>query len=423
MPKDYDDELIKIKKKSKKEKVQKNAPKVKGVTLDFSTEEKPKFSRYYMAISRRYRLMRYLTIVVLVVFLLVMLIFYRENITYSNLMYLMKDLDTDSQINVGAYGDISYDQSFYDDFHLFRQKIAHASSKGFTLHSQTGAVDLRSEEILSDPRLETGEKYALMYDAGTTRYWMYTTIAKVLSAECEFDIEDACVSDSGRYALLTKSDESRFLVTAYSQDFTPVTEYYMDKFVIDMAMDATGENIAIASTDVSMSGVSCELLLGKVGTQEKKNFEFPGIMPLYVQYTDDGKVVMICDSEMIIFDGKKEAAHISFEGLTPGSFNIVKNTVAISFPTNVIGSENELRVYNTNGEMQFSTTIRDKVLYTVTDGATAAYAVGEGSAYRLSFGDGKCIAEMTDVIPVGAIGVSSGLIVFGPSGSTFCFYD
>lgn len=422
----HDDDLIQIKRKNKKkikEKIPKNAPKTKGVTLDFTTDEKPQYSKYYMAISKRYRAMRYLTIVVLVVFLLVMLLFYRESITYSNLMYLMRDLDTDVQVNVGVYADISYEKSLYDDFHLFRQRIAHASNKGFTLYSQTGAVDLRNEEIVARPRLETSEKYALMYDAGTKRYWMYTTIAKVLSAESEFEIEDACVSDSGKYALLTKSDESRFLVTAYSQDFTAVTEYYMDKFVIDMDIDKTGENIAIASTEVSMSGVNCELLLGKIGTQQKDVFEYEGVMPLEVQYTEDGRIVMLCDSALMIYDGKKEVAKIDFEGLTPGSFCIEKNKVVISFPTNVIGNENELRVYNTAGQKLYTTVISDKVSSVATDGVTAAYAVGEGSAYMLSFEDGKCVAEMTETVSVAAIGVPSGLMIFGPDGSSFHFYE
>ena len=97
--------------------------------------------------------------------------------------------------------------------------------------------------------------------------------------------------------------------------------------------------------------------------------------------------------------------------------------MAISFPTNVIGSENELRVYNTSGEVIHSATVHDKVSYTVTDGESAAYAVGEGAAYMLSFNDGKCIAEMTGVVPVGAVAVSSGLVVFGPFGSSFHFYD
>ena len=121
----HDDELIKIKTREKKEKVKKekpkkekapkkekrqkirNIPRANGVKLDFKKEE-PTVNRYYMAVSKRYRVARYLTVVLLVVYLLVMLLFYRENITYANFVYLARDLDSDTQLSIGEYSDITY---------------------------------------------------------------------------------------------------------------------------------------------------------------------------------------------------------------------------------------------------------------------------------------------------------------------------
>ncbi|MBE6587295.1 MAG: hypothetical protein E7647_02635 [Ruminococcaceae bacterium] len=436
MPKKHDDELIKIRKREKKEKperqkvkkprvkreappknVPKNAPKTKGVTLDFSQEEAPRFTKYYMSVSKRYRVARILCVVILVSFLLVMLVFFRDNITYANLMYLARDLDSDTAVSVGVYSDISYEKSFSSDFALFRQRIAVASSGGFSLYSRTGATDLESDDIIADPRLEVSEKYALMYDAGERDYSVYTTIAKVLSAECEFPIEDAAVSDSGCYALLTGTDEARSLITVYSQDFRSITEYYKDKFVMDIAIDAQGEHLCAVSCDVQLSDVVCELMIGKIGTKDSVSLEYPGMMPLRVEYTDDGRLFMLCDSALIIFEGEKEVARVDFEGLTPGCFGIGGNMIAISFPTNAIGNENNVRVFDTEGKEVCSKIISEKISFVAADGIETVYAVGETKAVCISLEDEKTVTEEIDDRVIGVVCVPGSLVVCFPEGT------
>lgn len=438
MPENRDDELIKIKKKKAKPKREKprkenkkrekrstrpkvNAiPRAKGVKLDF-TEEAPEVNRYYMGISSRYRIARYATIVLLCVFLFVMLAFYRENITYANLMYLVRDLDSSGQVSVGIYNDITYDRSFVSDFELFRSRIAQASPTGFTLYSAAGTVDLESEGIIAEPRLEVGEKYAVMYGVGEKDYSVYTTIAKVLSGECEFEIEDCAVADSGRYAILTEDDEARFLITVYSESFKSLLKYHMNDFVVDMALDSEGENIAVASAVIDSSAVKCELMLGSIDNKDSKYIELEGMMPICCEYTDDNRLFLLCDSALIIFEGEKEVARISFGGLTPGFFDIEGNVIALTFPENVMGNENSLSVYDTEGKELVSEKISSKVLAVATDGEEAVYAVGEAEVFRLSFGDKAIEKEPLKVRALSAIAVPGSLVVFSPDGSDSYF--
>lgn len=432
MARSHDDELIRIKKreqkprKEKREKLrppkkEKNPPKTtNGVTLDFTTEEKPKYSKYYMAVSRRYRLMRYISVILLVAFLLVMLIFFRENITYSNLMYLVRDLDSENELSIGAYSGIEYEKSLSSDFAMFRQRIARGTNGGFTLYSKTGSVDLESADILAAPRLEAGEKYAVLYDAGAKRYSVFTSLAKVLSAESEKEIEDCAVSDSGRYALLTRSDEARYLITVYSSDFKSLTEYYMDRFVVDMALDEKGETIAVASVDITTSSVKCVVTVGKVGSEEKKTLELSGVMPLALEYTENGRIALVCDSAVIFLDGARETARADLEGLSPASFDISGNTVALTLPTNAIGSENLLRVIDTDGKETARAEISGKAVCVTADGEGAVYAVCESEAHRLSLDTKKIKTEKIPYLPSAAIAYPGGVMIFGPeSGEVF----
>ena len=180
----------------------------------------------------------------------------------------------ENELSIGAYSGIEYEKSLSSDFAMFRQRIARGTNGGFTLYSKTGSVDLESADILAAPRLEAGEKYAVLYDAGAKRYSVFTSLAKVLSAESEKEIEDCAVSDSGRYALLTRSDEARYLITVYSSDFKSLTEYYMDRFVVDMALDEKGETIAVASVDICFVNISAGTVLTDFGNNAGSSISF-----------------------------------------------------------------------------------------------------------------------------------------------------
>ncbi|MBQ3527446.1 MAG: hypothetical protein IJA52_02705 [Clostridia bacterium] len=435
----HDDELIKIKKrdikeKPKKEKVKKekikkerparvkSAPRARGVKLDF-TEEAPEINRYWLAISKRYRAAKYISIVLLCTFLLSMMIFQRENITYANLVYLARDLDSDVEMNVGVYASIPYERSMSYAFEMFRGRVGVAGTQGFSLYSQSGSQELATKDLYASPRIEAGEKYALVWGAGERDYSVYTTIARVLTAESEFDIEDGCVSDSGSYALLTKSKESRFMINVYNESFKTVTTYYKDKLVMDIALDATGEHLAVASADVAGASVTGELMIGKVGSEERVSFDFDGMMPLAVEYTDDGSLVMLCDSGLVIFEGEKEKARVSFEGMTPGAFSIEGDIIAISFPTNATLSQNALKVFDTAGKAEYNIMINTKVTNVTTDGTAAVYAVGEGWATRLSLSDGKTLTGAVDTQVVGVLSPAGNLIVCTPDGTKTYFTD
>lgn len=432
MSDNHDDELIKIKKREKKriqrENKRKKAPRVRsaphanGVRLDF-TEEAPKVNRYWLGISKRYRACKIISVFLLCAFLLVMLVFYRENITYANLVYLVRDLDSDGVVEVGGYSDIKHERSQDCDYGLFRSRIAIASPKGFSLYSATGSLDLESPDVLAEPRLEVSDKYALVYGAGEKKYSVYTTVARVLSAESEFEIEDAALSDSGSFALLTRSRESRFLITVYDDSFKERAYYYKDNFVTDIALDAKGENIAAVCAKIEGAETTAVVMLGKIGVKESASFEYKGMMPLSCEYTEDGRCIVLCDSALLIFENEKEIANISFEGLTPGYFDISRNTVAISFATNVVGSENTLRIFDTAGDELCSAEISGKISAVAADGSQAVYAVTDKEAFKIFVKDEKKISVECDLQVIYAMAPPGSLIVCTPEGTTSLFTD
>jgi len=436
------EDLVKIKKHEKKEKPKKDVkikslfkkagskdkpkrlnstPRANGVKLDF-TNEAPRVNRYYMALSKKFSLAKVVSAFLLCVFLLFMLVFYRKSITYDNLMYLVRDLDMDVAVSMGAYNDISYEQSFNLDFSLFRQRIAVCSNTGFYLYSRAGSMDLRFDENLTDPRVESGDRYALVYDAGGRSYSLYTSVTRVRHSESKFDIALGAVSDSGAYALLTKNDESRYLITVFDRDFVERGRYYKDKLVMDMAIDKKGEYIAAVSADVGTSAVSMQVMLSRIGTEKSTQLEYEGMMPLCVRYTESGKLFVLCDCALLVFEGEKEVARVDFGGMVPGYFALNGDIAAVSFAENVTGTENILKVFDTEGSELYNIKISGKIVGVETDGSDAVYCVCETRAVKLSLGDGETKSEKISVKPIDFVPVPGSLILCSPTGTHSLFF-
>ncbi len=381
----------------------KRRPSHVSIELD---EKQPVVNDYYIAIADRYRWARLMSVILLVAFLLVMLLFYRENITYSNLMYLIRDLDTGVVSTVGKYADISYERQYAPSFALFRDRIAVAGAAGFRLYNASGTKELDYESAYSDPRLVVGNKYALLYDATGKSYSIYTTIARVLNGQAEAVIEDAAVADDGTHALLTGSDESKYLITVYSPDFKPLARYYKDKYVVDMALDPKGEHMAVVSAGAAGAGAYCEIMFCRIGSEETVSAELEGTMPLAVRYADNGRLVVVCDNKILFYDGEKQCGKYDITGAVPAAFDLGGDFFALSVSKNAVGSENEIILFDTNGNIIYNNIINEKIRMVAADGDRAVYVLCEDKALKLPLSGGdpieeKLLGEALDILPAG----------------------
>lgn len=87
---------------------------------------------YYLRISVKLRTTRYLLLLLMVAFAVLVLFAYRSNITYDNLRYLLRDMDAAG--NAGARSDTVYYNAESSNFYLnFRGDVAVCSKNGVSL--------------------------------------------------------------------------------------------------------------------------------------------------------------------------------------------------------------------------------------------------------------------------------------------------
>ena len=119
----------------------------KKVKIDYSDME---VSEYYLNASKRYRAAKWISFLLLIAFLTVNLMFFSSNITYANLMYLLRDLDTGNVSITTNFASITYNEEAGATFDIFKGRLAYASSEGFRLYNSTGARELDESRYMKN---------------------------------------------------------------------------------------------------------------------------------------------------------------------------------------------------------------------------------------------------------------------------------
>ena len=374
-------------------------PKRKKVKIDYSDIE---VSEYYLKAAKKYRVAKMLTFVVLIAFLAANLLFFRENITYNNMMYLLRDLDTGVSAPSGEFASISYNEESSSAYGIFKGRLAIAHSSGFALYNSTGSRELEEKGHMQNPAIEAGEKYAVAYDVGGHSYSIYTTMARVLEKQSDDIIENACVSDSGNYAIVTRSNEAKYLVSVYKENLKLHTSYYKEKLVVDVALDSSGKKLVIVSADVDVSSVYTEIVLAKPGSEETETLTVENAMPLAAAYMEDGELLVLCDSKLVAVSDGKVTEKYAFGG-TPELFYMAKDSVAVVCSENAVATDCSVYLFDKNGNMTYNVSVEEKLTDVACDSG-AIYVMSDEMIYAYYTDNTVKSAEggatVNDIVPL-----------------------
>ncbi len=354
-----------------------NVPGTASVSNDplrVSGKIRPQTNRYYARIARRYKTAAVCAFIVLALFCLTVLAVGSEYITYDNLTYLMRDFDLTMQNEKEAASTISYERHEGLQFASYKTGMAVAGSDSLTIYDSAGIVLMEDALNYTTPCLDTSDKYVLAYDLGAKSYSIYNALTRVVRRDTEFRLIGADMSDSGAFVLLTRSNETRYVVELYNAALNKTMSIYKDHYVMDAAIREDGERVVIVSAVPEATDLGCEVALCSAGEAEPvMTVQFAGLMPLDAAFHPDGSFSVICDGAVLFFDKNgAQSGRYSISGMTLVDAGMARGYVALLGAENALGSENRLVILNSRGEVVLSQMYRErmqKVTVTVLDGA------------------------------------------------------
>ncbi|MBR6917828.1 MAG: hypothetical protein IKN38_06550 [Clostridia bacterium] len=379
-------------------------------------------SEYYAKIAKRYKVLKFVSLGILLIYLLGMLVLYRSQITYDNLMYLMKDLDTDIDAAGTVFEDIKYDESSKLSAAMYKGYFAAATTGSLTLYNTTGNAEREFPISMENPKVLSGDKYLMVYDVGGNTYSLYTSLLCVLSKQTEYTLQGAALSENGCSAIITRARENRYSVNFYDENFKEVSKIYKDKYVMDAALSNDGKRYAVVSCEVFGTDVTCEVMSGRCDSESAATTTIDGAMPLECSFFSDGSFCVVCDSAVTFFskDGA-EVARRALNGHGVSGISFTGNSVMIVESRNIVDSRSTATVFDSTGVEIASETLEAKIASSAL-GNSAMFFAYDGKIHKISF-DRTKIAADCPLSVVSLLPFSENVLICTPSSAHTGFSD
>ncbi len=320
-----------------------------------------KVNEYYISVARKLRVFKYLTLVLLVLFVSVMLLVFRESITYENLQYMLRDFNVASS---GAkFSTINFDTDGVSCTEVFRGDILTAGKKNISLYSISGNKILSQTVSYNAPCVAVSEKYFLAYDSEGKTYSVFNSYSKLFSEEFGYAVTDAAVSDSGNYVVVTSTREYPYAIYVYNKDFKRIGEYYKNKYVMDVLLSEDGEQLIVLSFYAEGGDCCTEILLCDTsGKTEDRAVTINGRFPMTAEYNKNGGFTVVTDGGAYVYSSEGEllkTVTVKDEILSRAALG--EDLSALFYKKNKNASETSIVLFDNEGGVVYNDCVYGKI--------------------------------------------------------------
>lgn len=330
-------------------------------------------NEYYLRIASRYRVMKYITIVLSLLLILGMMAVYSNDITVENLRYLLRDLDSGSSKYTGIYSTIRYDSGNDLEFALYKGDLVVVRSGQTSIYAMDGRSVMNKKNDFYSPVLRSSDQYFLVWDPGQTSNTLsiYNAFSLLHSQKFTTSLYDAEISDSGIYAIATDATGYRGVVEVYDRDFQLLTTIYKEKYIWDIALNADASRLLILSA-YDQNGTWCTevQLLDLERSETLMQFQLNDVLAYSCDFTEDGNYCILTEKDIRFYTETDELGKtVSFGTQIPIGWCFGDSYQAVIFNKTILGQEKTVRVYRDGAEVGVYA-FEGQMIQSIFDGTT-----------------------------------------------------
>lgn len=324
--------------------------------IDYSAPSIP----YYTNLSHRFGLASLILYLVLFVFVVSALVSNRDLITYSNLYYLVKDINAASLTAQERANTLEYPSSQSSPaFASYRGGLVVAGSTEVTVLNASGKRTLSSPVSYGTPAVAASDKYFLTYGRGQNTFALFNAFSKIYSEDTRFPIYGAAIADDGSFVILTRSQTYASELLFYNRKREQIAAYHLRGYATSLALSPSGATAMVLSTDSEEGVWTTKISVIQIGShmteRSVETIVIPQAFGGVCGFTDETRMAAVLTDRLLILRPSGEIlSEIPFDGLSPALCAISNNRVAVlSEHTDHIRAHT-LQVFDRNGDTVYT---------------------------------------------------------------------
>lgn len=328
------------------------------------TEKENEAYLHYAKQTKILRRVRVIAIIVLISFLVMMVVLFRDSITIENLQYFLRYLDT-RQAQSDTISSIPYDSSSVSDIAVYKGGLAMVDSASVSLYDLNGDVIMTKEAANTSPLISSGDTTFLVYNIGGNTVQMYNSLTCLFDQTYDNPISCAAVNNDGMFFVGTRSMEYRSVIDVYNKNFELIYQWFSpDKYLMCADLKDGGDALVTAAIYANEDGSSSAVVsVYRTNSEDvQSEITLTDQIPLSVHFQSNGGIVLITDRGLQFYDDAlKLKNEVTYTGYVPVRAESFDEYSYFALNKNVVGSQHEITVTDRDGNVLFSKNVEGEI--------------------------------------------------------------
>ena len=330
-------------------------------------ENNEKNENGYTKTHSRIKTVRYVIIALLVIFVVLAVMFYREDLTVENLRYLLKYVDV-KPMTFGSDENtqINFESDSATVTGAFKEDLVVLTKTSLKIYDLSSTEILESSHGLTAPTLAMGEKYFAVYDIGSKYVAIYNSFSKLWENTFDYPVYSVALDSNGNFCVATGEKDHTSALKVYNNSFENIFNWKsVDKYSVcaDIHTDEV-THMAVGTIKSTTEGdmLSDLVILSADSAKVTATIDFPSEMMMDVAFNETGNIACLTDKYLRIVSPKGEIlTEYPFNSKALRKFEVGDDWTALLLNENLVGKTHKLIIFDAMGNTYMETTVNSEI--------------------------------------------------------------
>lgn len=369
---------------------------------------KRNINEYYGKVSGCYRKVKLVLVVLLVLVALFALVIASDDLTYSNIRYMLRNFTEITTDDAKRAEVVSFNAETNSVCKVFAGKIAVASEEGISLFRPSGKKIFSENIILSNPKLTVGDKYFFVWTSGGNTLFIFNSVSLVREEKFEYPIYSVVSGFDGNFAVLTEAASSSSAVLVYNKNFQCILKKQVDSgYLSAIALSPDGKLLASAafSTENGRYITRIENILLSDGSVVFEAFH-ENTFPLEVGFFEDCGHYFVGDSSVFVYSAGGETVYSDFTASSVRRVRASDKHLCYLVSSVSVSKESEIKVVSNVGKISADIMLDGSVTDIVMTDYSIVLLSDDIVSFSLEDGGRNVIAKKPNALSLFADGLN-----------------